>query len=170
MLKIQHGFIFFLSGFSLVATDNSQDCRRRKWTILISLYHSTCSRTFRHLFTVFRPRWLPIFNCTACTRLLLDKFYPAVKIRTWLNINFHLFLDFMYDLIVMIFYRQAGDPNLHQPLSFYYKQNDQPSELPTLTLPPFLSKNRNKFKSFECLRLRLIQTNSFPMSSCIFLH
>ena len=170
MLKIQHGFIFFLSGFSLVATDNSQDCRRRKWTILISLYHFHLLTNIQTFIYSFSSEMTTNFNCTACTRLLLDKFYPAVKIRTWLNINFHLFLDFMYDLIVMIFYRQAGDPNLHQPLSFYYKQNDQPSELPTLTLPPFLSKNRNKFKSFECLRLRLIQTNSFPMSSCIFLH
>ena len=68
----------------------------------------------------------------------------------------------MSDLATAIFHKQVGDLNFHQPFSCYYKRNDQPSELATLILSTFATKNRSNFEYFKCIILRFIKTNFFP--------
>ena len=55
-LHADYYYYFFLSGFSVMDTDNSQDSRGREGTILFHSTTSTCSRTFRHLFATLHVR------------------------------------------------------------------------------------------------------------------
>ena len=61
-------YFFFLSGFSFMDTDDSQDSRGREGDNF--LFHSTTStrlRTLRHLFATLHVRWLSRnFNRNAC--------------------------------------------------------------------------------------------------------
>ena len=56
-------------------------------------------------------------------------------------------------------YRQAVDLNSNRLSPCQYKRDDSPSDLATLLLPTFVSKNRGKFGWFECHTFWLFQTN-----------
>ena len=78
---------FFLSGFSFIDTDDSQDSRGREGTIF--LFHSTTSthsRTLRHLFATLHVRWLSrIFNRNACVYQTATRWdLPPYRITIWL--------------------------------------------------------------------------------------
>ena len=78
-------FVFFLSKFSFIDTDDSQDNREREWLIFYSITTSTHSQTFRHLFaTLHVCMWddYHIFSITPLvfTRLLHDEIYHLIEL------------------------------------------------------------------------------------------
>ena len=73
-------YFFFLSGFSFMDTDDSQDSRGREGDNF--LFHSTTStrlRTLRHLFATLHVRWLSRnFNSNVCVYHIDDAMFVCL--------------------------------------------------------------------------------------------
>ena len=102
-------FVFFLSWFSFIDIDDSQDSRGREGGDHL-LFHSTTStrsRTFRYLFATLHVRWLShIFNRTACiyqTATRCD--LPPYRTTIWLIDDVKLvFVCLLKDLMLGLCY------------------------------------------------------------------
>ena len=94
---------FFLSDFSFMDTDDSQDNRWREGTILYSTITSTRSWTFRNLLATLHVRWLShAFNRTACNYSIRFATLSNYHLIDWLMVRC-LFLFCLLDDLVLGF-------------------------------------------------------------------
>ena len=93
---------FFLSGFSFIDTDDSQESSGREGTT------STGSRTFRYLFASLHVRWLSrIFNRIACIYQTATQWdLPPYRITIWLIDDVMLVFVCLRDDLILAFLLQ----------------------------------------------------------------
>ena len=123
---------FFLSGFSFMDTNNSQDRWGNAGDHL--LFHSTTStplQTFRHLFATLHVRWLShIFNRTACIYQAATRWHLRLyRITIWLIADVILIFVCLHVELILgfataIWHEKPVDSNSHRLSSLYYKQTD----------------------------------------------
>ena len=126
---------FFLSGFSFMDTNNSQDRWGNAGDHL--LFHSTTStplQTFRHLFATLHVRWLShIFDRNTCIYQTATRWakpdWPPYRITIWLIdevmlIFVCLLVGLILGFVTAILHEKTADSNSHRLSSLYYKQTD----------------------------------------------
>lgn len=130
--KMWQQFNFFNWGFLAKTLTIHKTTEERNEPYLFPFTISTRSRTLSHLqFSIWNYYLLFSIATHVITRLLLDQsrdvelkdkcfkyissfrdqIYPPLRIRTWLNINFILHVDFMSDFIWVIFCKTVPESN-----------------------------------------------------------